>query len=166
MFCSGCGAKIALGSAKCPQCGEVLGFGGSVSAGNAFKGFILLLVSWFTMPLRTLKITLVQLRELGGKGSLDVKDTETPHLRWLGIAYNFLSSLVIVCILIIGALKGIDSLKAWEYSKQDAIKGFILSPIIGVFVAIAADWLIMIWLEILLLMVYIAKDIKKIANKG
>lgn len=166
MFCSGCGAKVALGSARCPQCGEVLGFGGSVITGNAFKGFIILLVSWFTMPLRTLKITLVQLRELGGKGSLDVEDTETPHLTWLVIAGNFLSSLVIALILILGVLIGINSLKAWEYSKQDAIRGFIVSPIIGVFAAIAVDWLIMIWREILLLMVYIAKDIKKIANRG
>lgn len=166
MFCSGCGAKVALGSAKCPQCGEVLGSGGAVSTGSAFKGFIILLLSWFTMPLRTLKITLVQLRELGGKGSLDVEDTETPHLTWMGIAGHFFSSIVIVLILIGGVVTGILSLKAWDYSKQTAIGGLIASPIIGVFAAIAADWLIMIWLEILLLMVYIAKDIKKMANKG
>lgn len=164
MFCPNCGKQIPVGSAKCPQCGGLLS--GIKTEGGAFKGFIILLMSFFTMPLKTLKITLHQLRELGGKGSLEVEDTEIPHLTWLGIAGHFVASFVIILLVIGGVVVGLFSLKALDYSVKTAIGGLVMSPIIGVFLAIAANWLLMVWLELLLLMVNIANNINKIADKG
>lgn len=166
MFCPNCGAKAAEGSARCSQCGEVFGATGVKTDGGAVKGFFILIASFFMMPVKTLKLTAQQLRELGGKGSLDTDATEIPHLTWLGVAGHFFASFVVVLIIIVGVAKGLLSLKAFEDSAKEAIGGLILSPILGVIAAIAANWLIMIWLELLLLLVNIANDIKKIANKG
>lgn len=166
MFCPNCGAKLQEGSAKCSQCGEIFSASGATSDGNAFKGFLILLVSYFTMPVKTLKITIRQLKELGAKGSLEVEETEIPHLTWLGIAGHFVASLVIVLIVVAGVVMGLLSLKALDYSAKEAFKGLIMNPIYGVLIAIAANWFIMVWLELLLLVVNITNNIKKIAGKS
>lgn len=165
MFCPNCGKQIPEGSANCPQCGEVFREITRV-AGRAIFGFFLLLASFFTMPLKTLQITALQLREIGGKGKLDIKATEIPHLTWLGIAGHLLASIVVILIVAIGLIKGLASLKHLKYSAGDALGGLIVNTIGGVFLAIIADWVIMISLELLLLWVGIANDIKKIAHKG
>ncbi len=166
MFCPSCGTKVIEGSSKCSQCGEVFVAIGTKIEGGAFKGFLILLVSYFTMPLKTLKITLRQLRELGGKGSLEVKDTDIPHLTWLGIAGHFVASVVIILIFIISVLAGLKSLGKLKYSATDAIGGLILYPIGGIILAILADWFIMVGLEIILLWVSITNDIKKMADRN
>ncbi|MEW5804967.1 MAG: zinc ribbon domain-containing protein [bacterium] len=164
MFCPNCGKQIPEGSAKCPQCGEVLREI-TRADGGAIMGFFLLLASFFTMPLKTLKITAVQLREIGGKGKLKVEATEVPHLTWLGVAGHLLASIAVILIVVIGVIRGLSSLKHLKYSASDAIGGLLINSIGGAFIAIFADWVIMISLELLLLWVSIANDIKKIGHK-
>jgi len=164
MFCPSCGKQIPEGSAKCPQCGEVLKEV-TRAEGGAILGFFLLLASFFTMPLKTMQITAVQLREIGGKGKLDVESTEIPHLTWLGIAGHLIASIAVILIVVIGVIKGISSLTHLRYSAGDAIGGLLVNTIGGLFLAIIADWLIMISLELLLLWVGIANDIKRIGHK-
>mgnify|MGYP001559294102 CR=1 FL=1 len=166
MFCPNCGAKVFEGSTKCSQCGEVFAAIGTKTGEGAFKGFLILLVSYFTMPLKTLKITLQQLRSLGMKGSLEVKNTEIPHLTWIGIAGHFVASFVIILIILGSVIAGLKSLEKLKYSAVDAFVGLIGYPIGGILVAIFADWFIMVGLEILLLWVSITNDIKKIADKN
>ncbi|MBT9168898.1 MAG: hypothetical protein DDT19_02249 [Syntrophomonadaceae bacterium] len=165
MFCSKCGANIVEG-AKCPKCGEAGAVSGLKTEGSAFMGFLILLASFFTMPLKTLKRTLQQLRELGGKGKLEAKDTDIPHLTWLGIAGNFVASLAVAVILAVSAVKALSSLQGIKYSVSSAIGGFLLNLIGGVLAAIAADWIVMVWIEILTLMVIITNNVKKIASKS
>jgi hypothetical protein len=111
-------------------------------------------------------MTIQQLKELGEKGRLDIEETDIPHLTWLGIAGNFVASLVIVLIVAAGVVIGLLSLGDLDHSVEKALFWLIISPIGGVLFAILANWIIMLWLEILLLLVYISKDIKKIANKS
>jgi len=165
MFCPNCGKQIPEGSTKCHQCGEVLREI-TRAEGGAIMGFFLLLASFFTMPLKTLQLTALQLREIGGKGKLDIAATEIPHLTWLGVAGHLLASMAVILILVIGVFKGVSSLTHLKYSAGTAIGGLFLYTIGGIFLAIIADWLIMIFLELLLLWVGIANDIKKIAYKG
>jgi predicted nucleic acid-binding Zn ribbon protein len=165
MFCPQCGKQIPGGSTECPQCGEVLKEI-TKSEGGAIMGFFLLLASFFTMPIKTLKITVIQLREIGSKGKLDTEATEIPHLTWLGIAGHLLASITVILIVIIGVFRGFASLEYLRYSVSDALGGLLVNIIGGVFLAIIADWLIMIVLELLLLWVGIANGIKKMAHKG
>jgi hypothetical protein len=111
-------------------------------------------------------MTIQQLKELGEKGRLDIEETEIPHLTWLGIAGNFVASLVIVLIVAAGVVKGLLSLKDLDFSVEKALFWLIVNPIGGVLFAILANWVIMLWLEILFLLVYISNNIKKIANKS
>jgi hypothetical protein len=165
MFCSNCGNPVSEGSVKCANCNAALGVT-IKPQGSAGKGFLVLLISFFTMPLKTLKMTIQQLKELGEKGRLDIKETDIPHLTWLGIAGNFVASLVIVLIVTAGVIKGLLSLGDLDHAVEKALFWLIINPIGGVLFAILANWIIMLWLEILLLLVYISKDIKKIANKS
>jgi hypothetical protein len=166
MFCANCGKQIPKGSVKCSQCGEyVLAESTQTGGGGAIKGFFLLIVSFFTMPIKTLKITVAQLREIGGKGKLDIETTEIPHLTWLGVAGNFVASICIVLFIVAGIIRGLNAIFDPGYSTSESILWLFLNPIGGVFSAIIIDWLIMFWLEILTLWVGIANDIKKLAHK-
>lgn len=167
MFCSNCGENIPDSSLKCPKCGHPTGIGGTIQQefeGGAFKGFLILLLSFFTMPLKTLKLTGVQLREVGAKGALDVKHTTIPHLTWLAVASKMLASIAIVLAILWGLSKGVMSLGDMKYNAKDALLGLVMYPIGGILIAAALDWLIMIWFELLALMVNIANDIRRIAD--
>lgn len=167
MFCTKCGEQIPKGSIKCSQCGEyILTESTQAESGGAIKGFFILIVSFFTMPIKTLKITLAQLREIGSKGKLDVESTEIPHLTWLGVAGHFLASIAIILIITASILMGLGSLLDLKDSFFKAILGLIFKPIGGVFLAIIADWIIMFSLELILLWVGIANDIRKMAYKS
>lgn len=174
IFCSNCGSKVVEGCVQCSQCGEMLA---STSVNNvdkgAFTGLLILVTSFFLMPLKTLKITRQQLRELSERGDPGIRDTEVPHLTWLGIAGHFVASLAIILLIIAGIVKGLLSLQHMEYSyryfnysTKDALWGLLVNSIGGVFAAIAANWVIMIWLELMLLLVNIANNIKKLSDKG
>lgn len=163
MFCPNCGKQIPDESTKCPNC-QMANIVINTQSG-VVKGFFLLLLSFFTMPINTLKITAILLKEIGNEGKFDIRATEIPHLTWLSIAGRFLASIIVVSIFTIGVLKGLMSLRHLHQSVGDAIGGLLVSIIGGVFFAIIANWVIMISLELLLLWVGIANDIKRIGSK-
>jgi hypothetical protein len=165
MFCSNCGTTLPEGTAKCTSCGQSLGMDFGVPTSGAIKGFFILVVSFFTMPVKTLKITATELREIGNRGALDVKTTNIPHLTWLVAASHVLASIVIVLIILWGVVKGLMSLKDLEYDAKGALLGLVGYPLGGVLGAAVADWLIMIFIETLMLWVNIANDTKRVADK-
>lgn len=167
MFCSNCGENIPDGSLKCPKCGHPTGIGGTIQQefeGGAIKGFFLMVLYFFTMPLNTLRLTKTSLRDVGAKGALDVGHTSVPHLTWLVVASNLVASIVIIVILLWGVGKGLMSLGDFKYSAKDALLGLVGYPLGGLIGAAIADWAIMIGIELLSLMVNISNDVRKIAE--
>lgn len=165
MFCSNCGENIPDGSLKCPKCGHPTGIGGTIQQefeGGAIKGFFLMILYFFTMPLKTLRLTKTSLQAVGAKGALDVGHTSVPHLTWLVVASNLVASLVIIGFILWGVGKGIMSLGDFKYSAKDALSGLIGYPLAGLLFAAIADWVIMIGIELLSLMVNISNDVRKI----
>jgi hypothetical protein len=112
------------------------------------------------MPLKTLRLTVQQLRTIGSRGALDVESTDIPHLSWLKTAGNLIASTVVVIFVVWGIGAGLASLGDIHRSPSGAILGLIAYPIGGLLSAIVADWLIMFWLELMQLWVNIANDIK------
>lgn len=170
MFCSNCGTQLPEGSVRCTNCGATLNeFNisaaiSSAAKSGAIKGFFILLVSFFVMPLKTLRLTVQQLRAIGSRGALDVESTDVPHLTWLKTAGNLIASIVGVICVVSGIGMGLASLGDFRYSAGSAIGGLIGYPIAGVLLAIVADWLIMFWLELMQLWVNIANDIKQMRH--
>jgi hypothetical protein len=132
---------------------------------GAVKGFFVLVVSFFTMPLKTLRLTVHQLREVGAAGTLGLGTTRLPHLTWLRVAGNFILSVIILVILLIGLYQGVMSLKQLKYSTTAAIGGFVWKPIAALFVAVIADWIIGFVLELLGILEEIANDVRAIAAR-
>lgn len=171
MFCTSCGAQMPSTALKCPQCGVSMGTAAASAAlsaaaqSGAIKGFIVLLASYFTMPIKTLRLTARQLRELGAVGSFDVGTTSVPHLSWLRVAGNVVVSVIIVLILLYGLYEGVASMGQLKYSATAAIGGIIGKPLLAILAAVAADWLFGFFLELIGLMVDIANDIRTIAQR-
>jgi hypothetical protein len=166
MFCPNCGNQVAEGVSQCPGCKYIVNASiASRTGGGAFSGFLLLVGSFFYMPVKTLTITLQQLKALGAKGKIDVNETDLPHLTWLGMAGNFLASVAITLIIAVGVVKGLMSIGDFRYSASDAVLKVIGYPILGVFVAIFTDWVIMIWIELLSSLMYISNNVKKLADR-
>ena len=74
MYCPKCGTQNADNSTRCIKCdthfaGAAFKAGASqIAQSGIVKGLLVLWGQWFVMPLRTLKLTAQQLRELGGAG--------------------------------------------------------------------------------------------------
>ncbi len=133
--------------------------------GSPVAGFFILIAAFFSMPVRTLKITIQELREVSNKGKLDMAATDIPHLTWLHVAGHLFISIMVVVIVVLGILFGLYSLKDIRHSPTGAIGGLILYPIGGAFAAILADWFMAIGLELLGLWAGMANDIKKISQR-
>jgi hypothetical protein len=130
------------------------------------RGFFILLASFFTMPIKTFKLTGQLLREVGKAGSLNVGETSAPHLAWLRAACGVLACVVMVCIVLWNLYAAIPSSAEWEYQTGSAALKLFGRPLLGVLFAIMADWLIMLQMELLSLWLVISNDIKKIADKS
>ena len=165
MFCVNCGKEVADQSLNCKFCGTRLQEPTPYESG-AVKGFFILLASFFTMPLKTMGLAVRELRELGSKGSLNLQGTAIPHLTWLQIASHLFATIVAIVALLAGLGAGIFQLKDIGYNFGSAIGGFFGSIIGGMLMAIFLDWLVMVFFEGLTLMIGIANDIKKIAQKN
>jgi zinc-ribbon domain len=172
MFCTSCGAQMPANSIKCPQCGTSIGTAAasavlstSVHSG-AIKGFFVLVLSFFTMPLKTLRMTVHQLREYGAAGTLGIGETRCPHLTWIGVAANCLASLVIAVILAYGIFEGLSSLGQLKYSVKEAIIGLIWKPLAALFVAVLADWIVLLFAEVIGTLAGIANDVRSIATRA
>ena len=169
MFCTNCGAQLPEGSTTCSKCNASLASAPRSEGGisKIFLGLGLLVLSFFTMPLKTFKLTLVQLKEIGGKGKLNVEATEVPHLTWLEVTAHVIASIVVIGIIIYFIIRGFNSFgELLEDSVSDAVKELISNILTGIFFAIVADWAIMLTLELISLGIIVANNIKKIAEKG
>lgn len=171
MFCTSCGAQMPVNAIKCPQCGTSMGAAAATAAlsaaaqSGALKGFFVLLVSFFTMPLKTLRLTVQQLREVGESGVVGIGSSALPHFSWLRVAQNLLVSIVIAVILLTGIVSGLMSLKQLQYSVSGAIGGLIWKPVLALLVAVAADWVVGLILEMIYCIVVISDDVHKIASR-
>ena len=181
MFCENCGKQMADNSTFCPSCGNQVGQPTTAQArirppatqSSAFnnesqssiaRGFFILLVSWFTMPLKTLRLTAQLLREVGRKGALDIS-SDLPHLTWMRVAGSTVASAGIFVILIGGVLGAFASLGQMRDSATSALGGFIGIPILAILLAVAWDWFIMWLVEFNGLWTGIANDIKTVADR-
>ena len=171
MFCTNCGAQMPSNALKCPQCGISMGTAAATAAlsaaaqSSAVKGCVVLFMSFFTMPLKTLRLTVQQLREVGAAGTLGVGTTTLPHLSWLRVAGNFVVSIVIVGILATGIVLGLASLGEIRHSFTDAITGLIWKPVAAWLLAVAADWVIGFGLELLGIFVVISNDVRALVDR-
>jgi hypothetical protein len=165
MFCPSCGTKLPDAASTCSNCGEVLRRA-VASDGSLAKGFVVLITSFFTMPLRTLKLAGKQLRDIGDKGKLDIGATEIPHLTW-GIATGqVFASVIAILSVVFGVIVGLLSLTKLNRSPMEALGGLIFFPILGILGAIFLDWITMYSIEVLSLWVSIANHMKKMADKN
>ncbi len=157
MFCTNCGAQLPEGSTTCSKCNANLASASKAESGflQALLGFLILNLSWFTMPFKTLKVTIAQLKEVGSKGKLDVAHTDIPHLTFMAVAGHVSASFVVLIIIIAGIVIGLDK-------GGIAIIG---APLGGFILAMAVDWFLMIVIELITLLAGIANDVKKIAQK-
>jgi|LQYC01.1.fsa_nt_gi hypothetical protein len=183
MFCPECGTLYKEGDRFCNACGHEFRKDDTRTAkdqqsylsteSGPVKGFLVLILFIFTMPLTTLKLTLQDLKELGGNKKIDLESTEIPHLTWLSIAGRVLVSIAIFLTIFISIIVGLY--KGISYSKyQDPFSidfathfiGSIIGGFIGAFLgAIAVNWSLMTLFEFLIISIGIANNIKKIAQK-
>lgn len=171
MYCPKCGQQNPDDSSRCAHCGTHFA-GAAFKAGavqlaqsGVIKGFFVLWGQWFVMPLRTLKLTAQQLRELGGAGTMNL-NTDIPHLTWIRIAGGTLACIGIFVAVLGGVVMALNALSGIGRAPVAAITKFIGYLLGGGLSAIAIDWFIMTWMvEGLGLMIGIANNIRKLAEK-
>jgi len=170
MFCPKCGTANADDGARCTNCGTHL-TGAVLRAGavqmaqsGVLKGFFSLWLAWFTMPVKTIKVTARQLREYGAQGAVNT-DNEIPHLTWVRAAGGTLACIGIFVALVWGIWKGLASLGDIKYDASGALLGLIGYPLAGALGAIVIDWTIMtLIVEMLGLWVGISDNIRRMAS--
>jgi hypothetical protein len=160
MFCSQCGTQNADDSLRCTSCGAALRQAAqspirAIGESSALRGLIVLIVSFFTMPLRTLKIMSRMLREVGERGAFDTESSSVPHLTWIQTAGTVLVVIAMFGVglgcLVTGAAAGGGS--------------FALMLLAAPFAMIGVNWVGMAAIETLGLSVDIANNIKKLAAR-
>jgi hypothetical protein len=169
MFCSTCGTQVPDDANRCTNCGAAMRSSpgaalASVASSGAVKGFFILIASWFTMPLKTMKLTAAQLREIGTKGAFDIS-SDLPHLSWVRVAGGVLACAAVFGVLIYFLIQAFRSLGEMNYSVQEALTDFIKYLILGALGAVIADWAVMYLVELISLWVGTANNIKKMADR-
>lgn len=171
MFCMNCGAKMNDGDQHCGQCGATTvapsapsqNIAIGLTESSAFRGFLVLLTTWFAMPIATMRLAMKLLREIGDRGVMDNSD-DWPHLNWWRVAAPFAATVVFILICISGLFAFIKALQMSSY-----VPGLwgILGPfliLIGFYLlAIVVDWLIMVAAEVITIRIANANNLKTIA---
>lgn len=147
MFCTNCGTKIVPGSANCTGCGAAVDGGGQQAAPQAAygaqygggdaslpKGCLVLIVSFFTMPIKTAGVAAVELRRIGRTGSLTT-DNDFPHLSWFKAVLPVIATIVSTLIVFYGF--------AQLFTGYEQMTSRIGKFVGSLFVAIVVDWVIM-----------------------
>jgi hypothetical protein len=169
MFCSSCGTQVPDDANRCTNCGAAMRSGAgaafaSVASSGAVKGFFILIASWFTMPLKTMKLTAAQLREIGARGEIDVSG-ELPHLNWVRVAGGVLACFAVFVVALYFLIQAFRSLGQMDFSVKDALLDFVRYLILGGLGAVVADWAVMYLVELISLWVGMAGNIKKMAER-
>jgi hypothetical protein len=174
MFCPKCGTENANMSSRCTSCGTHF-TGAALRAGavqmaqsGVLKGFFTLWLAWFTMPVKTIRLTAQQLREYGSVGALE-NGNDIPHLTWVRAAGGTLACIGIFVALIWGVWKGVEGLGDIRYDTSGALLGLVGYPLAGALAAIVIDWAIMtFFVEMLGLWVGVSDNIRRLAggNRG
>lgn len=165
MFCSECGTQNSNDSLRCTNCGAALRSAAApnplqaIGESSAFKGLLVLAVSFFTMPIRTVKIMGRMLREVGERGAFDTESSSVPHLTWIQTA-----GVVLVVLGMVGAglgciLSGLVAMAAGSAGT------FVLMLLAAPFAMVGVNWAGMWVIETLGLAVDIANNIKKLASR-
>jgi hypothetical protein len=170
MYCPKCGARNVDDGARCTNCGAHLS-GAALHAGavqmaqsGVVKGFFTLWLAWFTMPVKTIRVTARQLREFGDSGALEIGN-EIPHLTWVRAAGGTLACIGIFTALAWGLWKGLSGLGDIRYDTSGALLGLVGWPVAGALAAIIIDWVIMTWIvELLGLWVGMSDNIRRMAQ--
>ena len=170
MFCSECGSQNPADSLRCTNCGAALRTAPganplrSIGESSAVKGLIILAVSFFTMPLRTVKIMMKLLREVGAQGAFDTEASDVPHLTWSVTAGVVLVVIVMFGVGLVGLYTAFSGLEQIRYDAARAI-GSLLIGLIGTPLAmVAVNWALMLLIETLTLTISIANNVKKLAS--
>jgi len=136
---------------------------GGVTAG-AFKGLLVLAVSYFTMPVRTVKLMMKMLREVGTQGAIDTESSDVPHLSWAvtaGVVFVVAAMGVAGVFGVVYVFSGFRQ----SYDVMGAL-GTILVRLIGSMLGIVAvNWVLMVLVEGLSLTISMANNIKKMADR-
>ncbi len=170
MFCSQCGAQNSDDSLRCTSCGAQLrGIPGAavlkeIGQSGALKGVVVLVVSFFTMPIRTVRIMTGMLREVGSRGAFDTETSDVPHTSWLLTAGVVLVVVAMFVALGVFLYQAIDELPRIRRDASRALGGFVVNLALGIAAFIGTNWVGMLVLEQISLVVGIANNVKKIAN--
>ena len=165
MFCSQCGTANTDDSQRCTNCGSALRAAAAANPlqalgqSSAFNGLVVLVVSFFTMPLRTIKIMSRMLREVGDRGAFDTESSGVPHLTWIQTAGVVLVVFGMVGSALACLVTGLAAIAAGSAGT------FVLMLLAAPLAMVAANWAGMWVIETLSLAVDIANNIKKIANR-
>lgn len=163
MFCTNCGTQVVEGSAHCTSCGTRVdtatpgtsSYEAGYSSGNSSipKGCLVLIVSFFTMPIKTAHVAANQLRQIGRTGTLETTD-DFPHLSWFSAVLPTVATIASALIVLYGFI----NLFSDSYRPFAERIGLFVGSF---FVALLLDWLIMWFGEALSTYVVSAKYYSK-----
>lgn len=144
MFCTNCGTKITPGSTNCSGCGAAVGdesapqaaYSTQNSGGDASlpKGCLVLIVSFFTMPIKTAGVAASELRSIGRVGSL-ATDNDFPHMSWFKAVVPIIATITSILIVFYGFMQ--------LFTGYDSMTTRIGTFVGSLFLAILIDWVIM-----------------------
>lgn len=152
MYCTSCGTKVQEGSAHCTSCGAALAQSNPTISSYSSEpgipqGCLVLFVSIFTMPIKTAQLAGHELRTIAKTGVLST-DSDFPHLSWYKAVLPVIATFCSACVLIFGILSAFGGLVTGYGFEIDDFFGVLIGSILG---AIAIDWLIMIFGELLMI---------------
>jgi hypothetical protein len=125
---------------------------------DAIVGFVVVLISFFTLPLRFIQQSWAELSEIGRKKAVELEGAEElPLLSWLivlGRALISIGAVLIYIFLIIAAAA----------SGDDSAGAVVLAIIFGPLVSILFIWYLGVVLELLSLMIVLARNTRRILD--
>jgi len=121
---------------------------------NAIVGFTIVLVSFYTLPVKFLKRSWNELSEIGRTHSVDVADEEDlPFLSWLlvlGRSLVSIGAVLLYPVLILAAAAG-----------QNSGRAIVLAIIFGPLVSMAFIWFYGLALEFLSLLIGLVRNTRR-----
>lgn len=123
-----------------------------------FAGLLEIITSFFKMPFHALTDTKKLVLDIGGRGEIALEEGSNPHLLWINAAGRVIISVAFIVLLVIAALSAIYSLFTV------GLVEFLVAAIGGFLVAIFVSWFSFLGLELMMLQVNMAGDIRRLAE--